>query len=161
MDLGIAGKVAFVAASTSGLGRASAVALAAEGVHVCVTGRRAEALDEVVSEIREAGGTAVSTQLDVEDVNSVEQALDLCERELGPVDILVFNSEALACIIAEKIRIRMYRGSNASRTSSASGSKSYSGSASLAPGSATPSTTSRGNIRITCGSWETMVRKRV
>lgn len=91
MDLGIAGKVAFVAASTSGLGRASAVALAAEGVHVCVTGRRAEALDEVVSEIREAGGTAVSTQLDVEDVNSVEQALDLCERELGPVDILVLN----------------------------------------------------------------------
>lgn len=91
MDLGIAGKVAFVAASTSGLGRASALALAAEGVQVCVTGRREQALADVVAQIREAGGTAVSTQLDVEDAASIEQAISLCERELGPIDILVLN----------------------------------------------------------------------
>ena len=56
MDLQIRGKVAFVAASTSGLGRASTLTLAAEGAHVCVTGRTAKAREEVVKQIREAGG---------------------------------------------------------------------------------------------------------
>ena len=47
MDLGLTGKVAVVLGSTSGLGRASAEALAAEGAHVVVVGRRKELVDEV------------------------------------------------------------------------------------------------------------------
>ncbi|WP_297556757.1 SDR family oxidoreductase [uncultured Actinomyces sp.] len=91
MDLQIGGKVAFVAASTSGLGRASALALAAEGARVCITGRNEQAREEVVSQIREAAGVALSVPLDIEDAACVEQAIDMCESELGPVDILVLN----------------------------------------------------------------------
>lgn len=91
MDLQISGKVAFVAASTSGLGRASALALAAEGAHVCVTGRTAKVREEVVKQIREAGGVALEVPLDVEDAASTAQAISTCERELGPVSILVLN----------------------------------------------------------------------
>lgn len=90
MDLGIAGKVAFVAASTSGLGRACAIALAAEGAKVCVTGRNKEKADEVVSLIEEAGGSAIAAPLDVENPDSVDGAISACEK-LGLIDILVLN----------------------------------------------------------------------
>ncbi|MDO5728824.1 MAG: SDR family oxidoreductase [Actinomycetaceae bacterium] len=91
MDLKIADRVAFVAASTSGLGRASAVALAAEGVAVCVTGRSLERCEPVVDEITAAGGRATACVLDVEDPDSVAAALGHCESELGAIDILVLN----------------------------------------------------------------------
>ena len=51
MDLGIEGRVALVTASSRGLGRASAEALAAEGVRVVVTARGAEGLDAAEQEI--------------------------------------------------------------------------------------------------------------
>ncbi|MDO5721822.1 MAG: SDR family NAD(P)-dependent oxidoreductase, partial [Actinomycetaceae bacterium] len=60
MDLKIAGRVAFVAASTSGLGRASALALAQEGVKVCVTGRTEGRCQQVVDEITAAAGVATA-----------------------------------------------------------------------------------------------------
>ncbi len=54
MDLGIKGRRALVCASSKGLGRACAVALAAEGVHVTLTARGAEALAKTAAEIRKA-----------------------------------------------------------------------------------------------------------
>ena len=51
MDLGIRGKVAMVAAGSKGLGRAAALALAAEGCAVSVCGRDPEALDRVKAEL--------------------------------------------------------------------------------------------------------------
>lgn len=91
MDLQIAGKVALVVASTAGLGRASALALAREGVKVCVTGRSLERCEEVVDEISASGGTAVAATLDVEDTASLDAALEECRSQLGDVDILVLN----------------------------------------------------------------------
>ena len=52
VDLGIKGRRAIVCASSKGLGRACAMALAAEGVHVTVTARGAEALAKTAAEIR-------------------------------------------------------------------------------------------------------------
>ena len=54
MDLGIKGRRAIVCASSKGLGRACAMALANEGVHVTVTARGAEALKKTADEIRKA-----------------------------------------------------------------------------------------------------------
>ena len=54
MDLGIKGRRALVCASSKGLGRACAIALAAEGVHVTLTARGAEALAKTAAEIRKA-----------------------------------------------------------------------------------------------------------
>ncbi|MFE4847958.1 SDR family NAD(P)-dependent oxidoreductase, partial [Streptomyces sp. NPDC056689] len=56
MDLGIRGRVAVVAASTGGLGRAVAEALAAEGASVVVAGRRGELAEEIAAQLPEAVG---------------------------------------------------------------------------------------------------------
>ena len=59
MDLGLAGRTAIVCASTSGLGEATARALAAEGARVVVSGRRAERAAEIAAELPEAVGVGV------------------------------------------------------------------------------------------------------
>ncbi len=60
MDLGIKGRKAIVCASSKGLGRACAMALAREGVDVVVTARGAEALERTAAEIRAATGVRVT-----------------------------------------------------------------------------------------------------
>ncbi len=59
MDLGLTGKVALVLGSTAGLGRASAEALAAEGAHVVVVGRRRELVDELCESLPASTGVVV------------------------------------------------------------------------------------------------------
>ncbi|SFF55852.1 SDR family NAD(P)-dependent oxidoreductase [Curtobacterium sp. YR515] len=81
---------ALVTGSTSGIGRATAERLAAEGMHVVVSGRNAERGDEVVRGIRAAGGTADFVRADLRDAAS---AKELAEAALaiggGRVDVLV------------------------------------------------------------------------
>lgn len=63
MDLGIKGKSAIVSAASQGLGRACAMALAAEGVHVLVNGRTAETLKQTADEIRAASPDVEVTEV--------------------------------------------------------------------------------------------------
>lgn len=81
---------ALVTGSTSGIGRATAERLAAEGMHVVVSGRNTERGDEVVRGIRAAGGTADFVRADLRDAAS---AKELAEAALaiggGRVDVLV------------------------------------------------------------------------
>jgi NAD(P)-dependent dehydrogenase (short-subunit alcohol dehydrogenase family) len=85
-------KTALVTGSTSGIGRATALALAARGARVLVTGRNEQRAADVVAEIERGGGTAAYrlTALD-----GVQQARDLAawaeEADGGHVDILVNN----------------------------------------------------------------------
>lgn len=96
MDLGIAGRVAFVAASTAGLGLATARRLAAEGVNVAITGRRVELARQHAAAINEEFGVtgvrSVGLALDVTDATSRQRALEATEDQLGTIDILVLNS---------------------------------------------------------------------
>ena len=64
MDLGIKGRRAIVCASSKGLGRACATALAAEGVHVTLTARGAEALAKTAADIRKASPGVKVTEVD-------------------------------------------------------------------------------------------------
>jgi 3-oxoacyl-[acyl-carrier protein] reductase len=61
MDMGIRGKTALVCAASKGLGRACAMALAAEGVNVVITARGKEALEATADDIRKATGATVIT----------------------------------------------------------------------------------------------------
>ena len=69
MDLGIAGKVALVTASSGGLGAAIAEALAAEGAAVAITGTNAEKLAKVESAIRAKGGKVIMPKSPISDTS--------------------------------------------------------------------------------------------
>lgn len=87
MDIGLSGRVAVVAGSTSGLGLATARALSEEGAQVAVIGRRAELVAEVSSEL--AGAVGIVADLTIADDRS--RILATVRAELGDVDIVVVN----------------------------------------------------------------------
>lgn len=84
--------VAFVTGASSGLGRGMARALAADGWRVGLAARRADALNALVGEIEERGGTASAHPCDVSDATSVRDAVSGCVVAHGPVDLLVANA---------------------------------------------------------------------
>jgi len=89
MDLGIAGRTAIVCASSRGLGRACAGALAREGVYVTLNGRNAEALAAAGEAIRSSHGIRVETVVgDIESEATREALLVVCPEP----DILVNNN---------------------------------------------------------------------
>ena len=89
MDLGISGRTALVLGASSGLGRAMALALAAEGVRVAVAARNQAGLNETAALIRAAGGEAMTVVWDVADRSIIDAHVAKVERMLGPIDILV------------------------------------------------------------------------
>jgi NAD(P)-dependent dehydrogenase (short-subunit alcohol dehydrogenase family) len=84
----LAGRTALVTGSTSGLGKAIAVQLAAEGVAVIVHGRDADRGATVVAEITAAGGTARFIGADLSDTTQIERLI----TDVGEIDILVNNA---------------------------------------------------------------------
>ncbi len=86
------GRVAFITGASQGIGRECASELARAGARVIVGARSQDKLQELVEEIRSAGGEADAVALDVSSRDSVKdafrQARELCER----VDILVNNA---------------------------------------------------------------------
>ncbi|WP_374627545.1 SDR family oxidoreductase [Devosia sp.] len=89
MDLGLAGRTAIVCASSRGLGRGCATALAAEGVEVVINGRDAAQLDVAAAEIRATtGGTVIAVVADVATREGQDALLAACPTP----DILVNNN---------------------------------------------------------------------
>ncbi len=91
-DKKLNGKVAVISGSSKGLGRAMAMALAAEGASVALVARHPERLGETEREIAAAGGVARSFQADVsveDDVLRLERAV---VAAFGKVDILINNA---------------------------------------------------------------------
>jgi NAD(P)-dependent dehydrogenase (short-subunit alcohol dehydrogenase family) len=86
------GKVAVVTGGSSGIGRATALALADEGAHAAITGRKRDALDEVADLVRETGVRALASVVDVRDEAQVSAFFDRVVAELGRVDIVVNNA---------------------------------------------------------------------
>ena len=86
------GTVALVTGASSGIGEATARALAAHGAAVAVVARRKDRLEELVTRIGDAGGRALAIEADV---TVQEQAIAVVERtvsELGSLDTLVNNA---------------------------------------------------------------------
>lgn len=93
MDLGLTGKVAFVAASSDGLGKASALEIAKEGAHVIICGRNAERLALSEIEVNEAGdGKVLSLQGDLTNRQDRQSLIKETLNHFDKVDILVTNS---------------------------------------------------------------------
>ena len=83
------GKVAWITGAGTGIGASSALALAAAGMRVVLSGRRAEQLSEVAEAITSAGGNARIAMLDVADAESVAAVAEDIARHDGRVDVLV------------------------------------------------------------------------
>lgn len=93
MDLDIGGNAALVTASSSGLGKASATALAREGVDVVVNGRDADRLEAAAAEIEgTATGSVVAHRGDITDRDDVEAMVDRVVDEFGRFDHLVTSA---------------------------------------------------------------------
>jgi 3-oxoacyl-[acyl-carrier protein] reductase len=93
VDLGLRGKVAIVAASSKGLGRATAMCLAREGALVTINGRDAERLAETATAIREeTGGDVIEIVSDLSQPDAARDLIEQTVRQRGKLDALVCNA---------------------------------------------------------------------
>jgi len=93
MDLGLTGKVAIVAAASSGLGKATAMELAADGARVAINARNEEQLQNTASEIQSAtGAEVIAIAGDVTREELVRQLVSETKTKFGTVDIVVANA---------------------------------------------------------------------
>ena len=92
MDLRLLDRVAFVAGSSKGIGRAIAFALLREGCRVCITGRDLTALEEAGDSLRRQFGERVHcVSGDLTDASAIDAALQSVQRLWGGVDIVIAN----------------------------------------------------------------------
>jgi 3-oxoacyl-[acyl-carrier protein] reductase len=93
MDLGLTGKVAIVAASSKGLGRAVATGLAREGALVTINGREKETLAATAAAIRaETGGDVIEIVGDMGNPADIERLVAETVRQRGGLDLVVCNA---------------------------------------------------------------------
>jgi len=96
MDLELDGNAALVTASSRGLGKAAATALAREGANVVINGRDEDELEETAAELREvqeiASGEVVPVAGDLTDEDDIERLVDRTVEEFGGMDHLVTSA---------------------------------------------------------------------
>ncbi len=88
----LAGKVALVTGASSGIGEATATALAEEGARVAVLARRSDRLEKVVKRIKDAGGEAVPIVVDLMNEAQLREAIHQTKETFGRIDIMVNNA---------------------------------------------------------------------
>jgi NADP-dependent 3-hydroxy acid dehydrogenase YdfG len=86
------GTVALVTGASSGIGQASAAALAARGAAVALVARRTDRLEELAASITDQGGTALTITADVTDRQQAEQAVATAVEQLGRLDTVINNA---------------------------------------------------------------------
>ncbi len=102
---GLQGRVALITGASQGIGRACALALAAEGAKVAAAARNEEKLAAVVQEISRAGGEAAAFKMDVAEEDQIKAATKAAIEKFGKIDILVNN----AGITRDTLVLRMKR----------------------------------------------------
>lgn len=95
MDLGISGKIAFVAGGSKGIGKAAALQLGAEGCNVAVVARERGSIDAAVAEIVAAGGSAAGISADLSTPEGAEAAVAATHAAFGWPDIVIGQTNEL------------------------------------------------------------------
>jgi NAD(P)-dependent dehydrogenase (short-subunit alcohol dehydrogenase family) len=106
------GKTAIVTGAGSGIGRATALALLAEGYHVVLAGRRPKALEETRArgEPARGPGRALAVPTDVTDESSVRALFEATKRTFGRLDLLFNNAGAGAPpVLLEDLKLEDWR----------------------------------------------------
>src|SRR3954452_10983955 len=85
-------KVVLITGASSGIGRALGIELGKKGATLGLLARRAEVLNEIVSEVESTGGHALALPVDVGDADAVRTAAGELRGKFGRVDVLVANA---------------------------------------------------------------------
>ncbi|MGH9941467.1 MAG: SDR family NAD(P)-dependent oxidoreductase [Pyrinomonadaceae bacterium] len=102
INFDLTGKTALVSGASSGIGHATALALAARGARVVIGYHRNEAgAEDARRRITEAGGQAIAVQADVREAAGVRALVSRATEQFGPVDVLVNNAGSLV----ERLRL--------------------------------------------------------
>lgn len=88
----LSGQVAIITGASSGLGYATAIAMAREGAKIVATARRADRLRMLVREIREFGGEAISLSDDASLEETANRIASMARERFGKIDILINNA---------------------------------------------------------------------
>lgn len=86
------GKVAIITGGGSGIGKASALAFAKEGMKVCVIDLKEERANETVKEIKEEGGEAIAVEVNITDEEQVRTGIERAVKHWGRLDVLYANA---------------------------------------------------------------------
>jgi clavulanate-9-aldehyde reducatase len=89
---GLEGRKAVVTGASSGIGAATAAALAAEGAAVALGARRKERLEELAQRIEGDGGSAHPFEVDISDEDAARSFIESAGEQMGGIDILVNNA---------------------------------------------------------------------
>lgn len=93
METGLRNRLAVIAASSQGIGRSAALALAHEGANLALCARNQEALDGIAQEARQKHGVEVYVEsLDVSDDERVQRFVDAAHARFGRLDVCVTNA---------------------------------------------------------------------
>ena len=101
----LADQVAIVTGASSGIGEATARALAAEGAAVVLAARREERLHDLKEEIENNGGQALVVSTDVTDRKAVEALIEQTKEAFGRIDILVNNAGLMPLSFVAKLHV--------------------------------------------------------
>ena len=103
-------RIALVTGAGSGVGRATALALAGDGWTVVAAGRRPEPLADTVEFIEQAGGSGAAVPADVADPESVDRLFERIRSDFGRIDLLFNNAGAASAPVAfEQISLEDWR----------------------------------------------------
>ena len=92
MELGLKNKIAFVAASSKGLGKSVAMELAKEGARLVICGRNKESVESTGDEARKYGVPVLALTGDLSVIHDRDRMIEASLKEFGSVDILVTNT---------------------------------------------------------------------
>jgi citronellol/citronellal dehydrogenase len=98
-----AGRVALITGGGTGIGRATALELAATGARVIICGRRSEPLRATAEQIQAAGGECLAAPADIREPEQVQRAVDAGLERFGAIDVLVNNAGGQFNAPAEEI----------------------------------------------------------
>jgi NADP-dependent 3-hydroxy acid dehydrogenase YdfG len=103
------GRVALITGASSGIGEGAALALAAQGVKLFVTGRRAERLEDLKARIEAAGGACAFVAGDITDEDFARSLIDLTVQRYGRLDILVNSAGSMYYSDVEHAKGKLWR----------------------------------------------------